>query len=297
MQTENCFIYSDKPLIAFLHCFSKCWYFRKYHCSHLIQVNLCGNCTFCCCAELFYLFPGILQVLCQYLILDHQILNVLSRCSCKGQLGFGNGIWILPSVCHYHPFSNECRQCMIIQKIISPCLYNSLLKLIIWQILHIHYRIIIKGKYVPFLARGQLNGWRQWRLNNDLWCTKNQINIFILRLRSQLHVRNLNEIFDRLSKLLVLHLFTLSLYCWLVVFLFFHLNRHCFFSDCTFPFFFFLLLLLLLFFVYSTPFLFRYQSFLHKYWIHFHLTTLFPLCTICNLSLSLFLQQVVSFCC
>ena len=200
MQTNNCFMYCHKLLIDVPHGFSKCWYFNKYCCSHLLQVNLCEICILWCCMKLFCFFPRSLQVSCQLLILVHKILNVWSHYTCKGQVGFRNGIWILLVVHRYHPLSNKCRWCVIIWKILSLCLYNLLLELIKWHMVHIHYQIIIKRNNIPFLAWGWICCSRWWRLNGDLWCTWHHINIFNLWLLFHPHVYNFNQVLKLLSK-------------------------------------------------------------------------------------------------
>lgn len=68
--------------LELLHGISKYWYLSEYSCSHLLEVSLCRNWIMSYHAELFFILPTIPQVLCQFLILCRQMLNVWYCCFC-----------------------------------------------------------------------------------------------------------------------------------------------------------------------------------------------------------------------
>lgn len=150
-------MHNDKSIIEIVHGTTKCLYFNKYYCPHFPQ---CGNWILRWCLELFYLLPDSLQVLFQLFILWRQVLNILSCFSRIGQVVLGNGGWMLLGVWNYHPFLDECRWCVVIPKFLPLHLYNLLLQLVKWYIVHIHDQIIIKDNNISLLIREWFWHWR-----------------------------------------------------------------------------------------------------------------------------------------
>ena len=106
-------------------------------------------------------------------------------------------------------FSLINTRCVVLWEIFPPFSYNLLLQLIIEQAIYIHRWTFFKRKKFIFLTWRFLWGERKGRLSSDLLHGRHEIKILVLLLHFYLHILDYYQIFNFLSKFLILQLLAL----------------------------------------------------------------------------------------